>query len=230
MKARETAAKATENKKFMKLGFHKYIEYWRNGMVKCEGFATVFGPYIDYWIRVLAELDKPLLVTPPKLVEDFWPCHDWRVFQAKVSRRRCSSLIVVEDVTLEDEEPEPYCGLANEALETPFNPWHDIRPGSWILLRHEDPLIYPVWQGKAVSVVCREKRDVNLGKFLLQFWEPKSTDRDLALKYRNYWSAKWIVEKRAPEWVIFDSMIYATWSKIMDLGVELFLRKPWNVH
>ena len=63
VKARETTAKATENKKFMKSGLQKYIEYWRNGMAKCE-------------------------------------------------------------------EPEPYCGPANEAPETPFNPWRDIRPGS----------------------------------------------------------------------------------------------------
>ena len=48
MKARETAAKATENKKFMKSGLQKYIEYWRNGMAKCEGFAAAFGPYVDY--------------------------------------------------------------------------------------------------------------------------------------------------------------------------------------
>ena len=58
---------------------------------------------------------------PPELVEGFWPCHDWRVFD-EVSRPRCSSLIVDEDVTLEDEELEPYCGLANKAPETPFNP------------------------------------------------------------------------------------------------------------
>ena len=72
-------------------------------------------------------------------------------------------------MTLEDEEPKPYCGPANEAPETPFNPWRDIRPGSWILLRLEDPLICLVWQRRAVSDVCREKGDVNLGKFLLQF-------------------------------------------------------------
>ena len=45
-------------------------------MAKYEGFAVAFGPYIDYWTRVLSELDKPLPVTPPELVEDFWPCHD----------------------------------------------------------------------------------------------------------------------------------------------------------
>ena len=67
----------------------------------------------------------------------------------------------------DDEELEPYCGLANEAPETPFNPWRDIQLGSWVLLRPEDPLICPVWQGRAVSAVCREKGDVNLGKFLL---------------------------------------------------------------
>ena len=67
-----------------------------------------------------------------------------------------------------------------------------------------------------MSAVCREKGDVNLGKFLLQFWEPKSAERDLALIYRDCWSAKWVVEKRAPEWVTVDSVVYATWSKIMD--------------
>ena len=67
-----------------------------------------------------------------------------------------------------------------------------------------------------MSVVCREKEDDNLGKFLLQFWEPKSVERDLALIYRNCWSATWVVEKHAPEWVTIDAMVYATWSKIMD--------------
>ena len=67
-----------------------------------------------------------------------------------------------------------------------------------------------------MSAVCKEKGDVNLGKFLLQFWEPKSAEKDLALIYRDCWSAKWVVEKRAPEWVTVDSVVYAMWSKIMD--------------
>ena len=83
-------------------------------------------------------------------------------------------------------------------------------------MRPEDPLICLVWQREAVSAVCREQRDVNLGKFLLQFWEPKSTERDLALQYLNCWFAEWIVENHAPEWVNVDAVIYATWSKIMD--------------
>ena len=88
VKARETVAKATENKKFMKSRLQNYIEYWRNGMAKCEGFAAAFEPYVDYWTCVLAELDKPFPVTPPELVEGFWPCHDWRVIQAEVPRLR----------------------------------------------------------------------------------------------------------------------------------------------
>ena len=126
VKTREMEAKATENKKFMKLVLQKYIEYWRNGMAKYEGFATTFGPYVDCWTRMLSELDKPLLVTPPELVEDFQPRQDWRILEDEVSCPRCSSLILHEDVTLEDEELEPYCGPANEAPETPFNPWRDI--------------------------------------------------------------------------------------------------------
>ena len=155
-------------------------------------------------------------MTPPELVEGFWPCHDWRIFQDEVSHPRCSSLIADEDVTPKDKEPELYCGPANKAPETPFNSWCDIRPSSWVLLRPEDPLFCPVWQRRAVSVVCREQKDVNLGKFLFQFWEPKSEERDLALKYCNCWFAKWVVEKRASEWVTVDIVVYATWSKIMD--------------
>ena len=41
-------------------------------------------------------------------------------------------------------------------------------------------------------------------------------ERELALKYRNCWSAKWVVEKRAPEWVSVDAVVFASWSKIMD--------------
>ena len=79
---------------------------------------------------MLFKLDKPLPVTPPELVEGFWPCHDWRIFEDEVSCPRCLFLIVNEDVTLEDEEPEPYCGSANEAPETLFNPWRVIRPSN----------------------------------------------------------------------------------------------------
>ena len=71
VKVREMAAIATENKIFMKLGLQKYIEYGRNEMVKCKGFAVAFGPYVNYWTRMLSEVDKPLLMTPPKLVEGF---------------------------------------------------------------------------------------------------------------------------------------------------------------
>jgi len=48
-------------------------------MSKCEGFATAFGPYVDYWKRVLGELKEPLVEYPTKLQEGFWPQHDWRV-------------------------------------------------------------------------------------------------------------------------------------------------------
>ena len=133
-------------------------------------------------------------------------------------------------MTPEDEKPELYCGLANEAPETPFNPWRDIWPGSWVLLRPEDPLICPVWQGRAVSAICREKGDVNPGKFLLQFWEPKSAERDLALIYRDCWFAKWVVEKSAPSGSLLIQWFMQRGRKSWIRGAEPFLRKPWNVH
>ena len=137
-------------------------------------------------------------MTPSELVEGFWPRHDSRVLKDKVLHPSCLSLILHEDVTPKDEEPEPYCGPTNEAPKTPFNLWRNIRLGSWVLLRPEKLLICLVWQGRAAIAVCKEQGDVNLGKFLLQFWELKSAKGDLALKYHNCWSAKWVVEKRAP--------------------------------
>lgn len=128
-------------------------------------------------------------------------------------------------MTPEDEEPEAYCGPANQAPESPFNPWRDIRPGSWVLLRPEDPLICPVWQGRAATAVCREEGHVNHGKFLIQFWEPRSAERDLALKYRNCWSAKWVVETRAPEWVSVGAALFQNWSKIKDPSTRTIPKK-----
>ena len=92
-------------------------------------------------------------------------------------------------------------------------------------MRLEDPFICPVWQGRATSVVCREERDVNLGKFLIQFWKPKSTEKDLALRYHNCWSSKWVVEKRALEWVSVDAVVYVAWSKFMDLRTRTIPKK-----
>ena len=90
------------------------------------------------------------------------------VFEDEVSRPRCSSLIVDEDMTSRNEDREPYCGPANEAPKTPLNPWRDIRPRNWVLLRPKDPFICLVWQERVVSAVCREQGDANFGKFLLQ--------------------------------------------------------------
>jgi hypothetical protein len=42
--ARKKAKKATETKNFMKSELQKYIDYWKNGMSKCEGIATAFRP------------------------------------------------------------------------------------------------------------------------------------------------------------------------------------------
>jgi hypothetical protein len=46
--ARKKARKATKRKNFMKSGLQKYINYCKNGMSKYKGFATAFGPYVEY--------------------------------------------------------------------------------------------------------------------------------------------------------------------------------------
>ena len=62
---------------------------------------------------------------------------------------------------------------------------------------------------------AERKEMLTLGNFYFNSRIPKAR-RELALVYRDCWSAKWIVEKRAPEWVTVDSVVYAMWSKIMD--------------
>ena len=70
-KACQLARKATLNKGFIMLGLEKYIQYWQNEMSKCKGFATTFGPYVDYWIHVLLELKEPLPNCGVELLEGF---------------------------------------------------------------------------------------------------------------------------------------------------------------
>ena len=102
------------------------------------------------------------------------------------------------DATPEEEELEPYCGPTNEAPRESFNPWVDIRPGLWILLRPEDPEVCPVWQGRALSEVCREPGHEKNGMFLIQYWKLDNSESMLELRYRICSYGKWIVEETAP--------------------------------
>ena len=211
-KARESAAKATERRTFMMLGIRKYIEYWESGRRRCSTFAAAFEPYVQYWSRVLNELQKPLPPTPARLVEGFWPIHDWRGPSFTIPRLT----LLPFDETPEDEEPQAYCGPANERPEERFNPWRQIAPLWWVLLRPENPVVCPVWLGRAVSPVCRDEGDDKYGKFLIQYWEPQNAARDMAKKYENCWSAKWVVEDRRPEWIDVAAVLYASYSRIAN--------------
>jgi len=113
-------------------------------MSKCEGFVTAFDLYVEYWNRILRELKEPLPDCPSKLVEGFWPQYDWRVIRDENLHR--TFLVNPIDVIPKEEDSEPYYGPTNEAPLESFNPWLDIRPGSWILLRLEDLAICAIWQ------------------------------------------------------------------------------------
>ena len=117
------------------------------------------------------------------------------------------------DMNIEEEEHEPYCGPANEAPRESFNPWIDIRLGSWVHLRPKDPAICPVWQGRALSNVCKDLEAPNYGKFFLQYWRPDNSERTLELRYRNCWYGKWVIENSPPTWVDSSAVVYTTWSK-----------------
>jgi hypothetical protein len=145
----------------------------------------------------MCELNEPLPQTPPELVEEFWPQHDWRVPHEGVLHYG-GLILALTDVTPKDEEPEPYYGPRNEASQSSFNPWHDIHQGCWVLIRLTDPQMCPMWQGRAASDVCREEGNENHGKFLIQFWELRNVEKTLKKKYKNCWDAQWVKEKRMP--------------------------------
>lgn len=208
-KAQEKVKKVLEKRSFIKTGLQKYIEFWEHGMTKCEGFAKQFGPYVDYWKVLLGELDKPLPTTPSRLMEGFWPSTH------NLGNVPVLQLVGTEgDTTPEDEVLEPYCGPYNERPKHAFNPWRDVKEGSWVLLRPSDPDVYPVWLGRALTAVCRDVADPNFENFLLQFWEPMNCARTPAAKYKDCWSATWVPERSAPRWERYSSVLFASWSKL----------------
>ena len=76
-------------------------------MAKCKKFVVAFRPHVDYWTHVLFELDKPLPVTPPQLVECFWPCYIKKIIEDRISCLRCLFFLHV-NVIPEDKELESY--------------------------------------------------------------------------------------------------------------------------
>ena len=134
------------------------------------------------------------------------------------------------DMVPEQEEHEPYCGPANEAPRESFNPWVDIRLGSWVLLRPKDPLVCDVWQGRAMSEVCREPGHEMNRKFMLQYWRPDNFERTLELRYQNCWYGKWVVEETASTWMDASCVVYATWSKIIHPKSQTIPKKVEKLH
>jgi len=124
-------------------------------------------------------------------VEGFWPKYNWKQTPEE------TLMVNLVDVNPEEEDLKLYCSPTNEAPQKSFNPWHDIRPGSSILLRPKDPSIYTIGQRRALSQVCKKVEDENNGKFLLQYWRLDNSKATLELRYKNCWYGKWVVENTA---------------------------------
>jgi hypothetical protein len=213
--ARDRARKATENKNFIKNGIRKYVEYWASGMAKCAGYAESIRPYLQYWEDVLEELNKPLPKIPSELQEGFWPRHDWR--NPPVGGVDPLGLLPpLTDVTPEDEDPVTYCGAANAIPKTSFNPWRDVKHGSWVLVRPSDPNIWPVWHGRVVSEVIREEGHPHNNQFLVKYWEPDNAHGNLKAKYQNCWDSTCVPDKEKPVFYHVNAVLFAVWSSILN--------------
>jgi hypothetical protein len=66
------------------------------------------------------ELDKPLLCTSFRLLEGFWPSHDWKGVQTNTFMLVAN--VEAPDNIPKDEQPKPYCRPFNKRLEQGFNP------------------------------------------------------------------------------------------------------------
>ena len=134
-------------------------------------------------------------------------------------------LITSGDVTPEDDKPELYCGPRNERPKDTFNPWRDVRAGSWILLHPSHPEIYPIWLGRAYSPVNCERGHAEYGKFIIQFWEPRNQFKDHKKKYENCWAAKWVPEIQRPLQVHVDGVVYASVSGRTNPETQTILKR-----
>jgi hypothetical protein len=185
---------------------HRILGEWQK---KVRDFCHYLSPVLVYWIHVLEELQQPLLPTPSELVEGFWPDHDWRVLLVASPHLPTNA----QDVTLEDKEPEAYCGPANMRPVVPFNQWRQIQQNWWVLLRRAELDICLLWLGRATSGVCRDKGDANYGKFLIHYWEPQNSAQTLVVQYADCWSGKWVIEKRCHEWASVDVVVYVLYLR-----------------
>ena len=161
----------------------------------------------------MEELHRPTPPAPPSLLEGFWPNTDWTTSAPPLNDHRGKFHPMDIDVTPEDVVPEPYCGPKNEQPGHTYNPWRDVLVGDFVLVRPSDPLLFPVWMGRALTTVVRHENDTNYGNCLLQWWRPDRGGKhcvDDKHRYTNCWNSSWKIEDREPEWVACSSVLYSS--------------------
>ena len=169
--------------------------------------------YVQYWEDILEELHQPIPRASPSLLEGFWPNTDWTTSTPPLNGDHGKFHPMDIDVTSEDVLLEPYCGPKNQQPDHIYNPWRDVLVGDFVLVRPSDPLLFPVWMGRALITVVRDENDTNYGNCLLQWWRPDRGGKhcvDDKHRYTNCWNSSWKIEDREPEWVACSSVLYSS--------------------
>ena len=148
---------AKERKSHILKGLQKYINFWRIGISHNETYAKDMHSYVQYWEDILEELHQPTPRAPPSLLEGFWPNIDWTTSAPPLNGDRGKFHPMDIDVTFEDVIPKPYCGPKNKQPGYTYNPWCDVLVGDFVLVCPNDPLLFPIWMGRALTTTVQTK-------------------------------------------------------------------------
>ena len=53
-----------------------------------------------------------------------------------------------------------YCGPKNKQPGHTYNPWRDVLVGDFVLVRPSDPLLFPVWMGRALTTLLSATKTI----------------------------------------------------------------------
>ncbi|MCO5548588.1 hypothetical protein L7F22_002048 [Adiantum nelumboides] len=143
-------------------GIKDYIRYWEKWLgAKGSSFAQNMVPVIDYWKRMLIELQRPfstlLETSQSQAYESFLP----------KSEGNHTKVHDLSDATIVEDKFEGYKEYNDHYCD--FFPMVDVKKCNFILVCPSDAL-YPIWLGVAQTIIDKEPSSTTYQKLLIQYW------------------------------------------------------------
>jgi hypothetical protein len=151
-------------------------------------------------------LSRPIPHQNFVLLEGFWPFYNWKVNYEHVF------ILTIINVDLENPMILPYYGPKSMHPFLNINTYTficDFFVGNFVFVQSTDPIVYPMWMGKAESDVVKDQDNANYRKVYVQWWVPmkKGAKNDEEL-YHNYWLNKWKCNN-PKQWVEFSCVAFS---------------------